>query len=319
MTESTLSAGQQISSIWDLGGLSWIQLARRAWGGINQNDLINRGYELAYSFLFAVFPLLLFLFALFGLFASEDSKLHATFLSYMQVALPPSAYQLVLSTLNQVASHAGGGKVTFGLLIALYSGSSGMTQLISTLNAAYEVHEGRSWLKVHLVSIGLTLAMSTLITTAVLLVLASGHIVALVKHVAELSAFAFILGWVIEWAVALVLVVFAFALIYYFAPDVKQRHWYWVTPGSLVGVFLWAAVSAGLRGYLYFFNNYTRTYGSLGAVIILLLWFYVTGLAFLIGGEINSTIEHAAAERGHPEAKLPGEKTETTSPEKKAA
>jgi membrane protein len=103
-------------------------------------------------------------------------------------------------------------------------------------------------------------------------------------------------------------VILAFATIYYFAPDVEEQHWYWITPGSVVGVLLWAAASAGLRGYLHFFNTYSKTYGSLGAVIILMLWFYVTGMAFLVGGQINATIEHAAAEHGHIEAKAPGQK-----------
>jgi membrane protein len=107
---------------------------------------------------------------------------------------------------------------------------------------------------------------------------------------------------------ALTFVVLAFALIYYYAPDVKERHWYWITPGSVIGVLLWALSSIALRAYLHFFDSYSKTYGSLGAVIILMLWFYITGLAFLVGGEINSTIEHAAAEHGHPEAKAAGQK-----------
>ena len=107
---------------------------------------------------------------------------------------------------------------------------------------------------------------------------------------------------------ALAFVVIAFAVIYYFGPDVKERHWYWITPGSVVGVALWAIASAAFRGYLHFFNSYSKTYGSLGAVMILMLWFYITGLAFLVGGQINSTIEHAAAEHGHPEAKSVGRK-----------
>lgn len=100
----------------------------------------------------------------------------------------------------------------------------------------------------------------------------------------------------------------AFAVIYYFAPDVEEQHWYWITPGSVVGVVLWMVASAALRAYLHFFNTYSKTYGSLGAVMILMLWFYITGLAFLVGGQINSTIEHAAAEHGHPEAKAVGRK-----------
>ena len=111
-----------------------------------------------------------------------------------------------------------------------------------------------------------------------------------------------------QWPAALVLIAVAFSLVYYFGPDVKEQHWYWITPGSIVGVLIWLASSFGFRAYLHFSNTYSKTYGSLGGVIILLLWFYVTGLCFLVGGHINAQIEHAAAEHGHPEAKAPGQK-----------
>jgi membrane protein len=91
-------------------------------------------------------------------------------------------------------------------------------------------------------------------------------------------------------------VVFAFALILYFVHDVKEQHWYWITPALVVGVLLWTIAAAALRGYLHFFNTYSKTYGSLGAVTILMLWFYITELSFLVGGQISSTIEHAAAD-----------------------
>lgn len=120
MSDSTLSTQEQISSIWDLGGLTWRELGRRIWGGINKNDLLNRGYELAYNFLLAVFPLLLFVVASLGIFASQG-KLRSDLFSYLQQILPPAAFQLVLSTLNEAIQNSGGGKLTVGLL-ALYWG-----------------------------------------------------------------------------------------------------------------------------------------------------------------------------------------------------
>jgi membrane protein len=308
MADSLLDTEEQISSIWALGGLTWRELTRRVWGGINQNDLLNRAYELAYTFLLAVFPMLLFLLALLGALASAGGKLRDDLFTYIQLALPPGAYQLLIRTLNEVTPNAAGGKLTFGLIFALLSGSGGMTQLMSTLNAAYEVREGRSWLKVRLTSLGLTVAMSMLIVAALFLVLAGGQLVASTGQAVGLSSAAFVVIKVLRWALSLGFMVFAFAVIYYFAPDVKEQHWYWITPGSIVGVALWAIASAALRGYLHFFNSYSKTYGSLGAVIILMLWFYITGLAFLVGGQINATIEHAAAEHGHPEAKAEGKK-----------
>jgi len=308
MTESALSTKQQISSIWDLGGLGQHELARRTWGGINQNDLVNRAYELAYNFLLAVFPLLLFLLGLLRLFAAQGSKLVENLFLYAQDALPPAAYHVLVNTLHEITQNSSGGKLTFGLVFALYAGSGGITQLISTLNAAYEVREGRSWIRVHLISLALTIAMSMLLITALLLVLVGGQVVDFIGQIVGLSAALLILGKVLQWTLAVGFVVLAFALIYYFAPDVKERHWYWITPGSIFGVLLWVGASAALRAYLHFVDTYSRTYGSLGAVMILMLWFYITGLAFLIGGQINSTIEHAAAEHGHPEAKAPGQK-----------
>jgi membrane protein len=167
-----------------------------------------------------------------------------------------------------------------------------------------------------LIAIGLTVAISILVIAALALVLAGAWVLHLAANALGLSAVVVIAGKILQWSLAIFFVVLSFAAIFYFAPDVKEQHWYWITPGSVVGVLLWAAASAGLRVYLHFFNSYSKTYGSLGAVIILLLWFYITGLVFLIGGQINSTIEHAAAEHGHPEAKAPGEKE---SPAQKAA
>jgi len=308
MTDSVLTADQQLDSIWALGGLTWRELAGRVWGGINRNDLINRAYELAYNFLLAVFPMLLFMLGLLGMLASEGSKIRADLFYYFQLVLPPAANELLVTTIREVTPSSTGGKLTFGLLFALYSGSAGMTQLMSTLNAAYEVRESRSWLKVHLVSLALTLAMALLLIAALFLVLAGGQIVASAGKTLGFNTAAWVAVKLLQWAIALGFVVFAFAAIYYFAPNVHEQHWYWITPGSVVGVAMWAIASVAMRLYLHFFDSYSKTYGSLGAVIILMLWFYLTGLSFLIGSQINATIEHAAAEHGHIEAKAPGEK-----------
>jgi membrane protein len=314
MTHSRLTTGEQIESVWALGGLAWKELANRVWQKIQQDDLINRGYELAYNFLFAVFPMLLFLIALFGLFASAGAALRSGLFFYMQRILPPAAYDLVTKTASEIIQNSGGGKLTFGLALAVYSGSSGMTQLISNLNNAYEIREQRSWVKVHLISLSLTLVISVLVIAALLLILGGGQVANYLGDILSLSHLV-VRGWkVFQWALSLGIIILAFALIYYFAPDVDEQHWYWITPGSVVGVVLWFAASGVLRIYLHYFDSYSETYGSLGAVIVLLLWFYITGLAFLIGGVVNSAIEHAAAERGHPEAKAEGQKAPQSDP-----
>ncbi|HYH85459.1 MAG TPA: YihY/virulence factor BrkB family protein, partial [Pyrinomonadaceae bacterium] len=174
---------------------------------------------------------------------------------------------------------------------------------------AYDVKEERPWWKSRLSAIGLTLALAFLIVTALVLVL-YGHDLADTVAVKFGLGEAFATVWkVLQWPLVLVFVLLAFALIYYFGPDVHDQDWKWVSPGALVGVALWLLVSFGFKTYLTFFNSYSATYGSLGAVIILMLWFYFTGAAILIGGEINSEIEHEMAKRGAADAKEKGEKS----------
>ena len=187
----------------------------------------------------AMFPMLLFLLGMLGMLAGEGTKIRADLFYYFQLVLPPAAYDLLVHTVREVTPNSTGGKLTFGLLFALYSGSSGMTQLMSTLNAAYEVREGRSWLKVHLISLGLTLAMAILVIAALFLVLSGGQVVASLGRALGLNEAAFIVIKVLQWAFALTFVVFAFAAIYFFAPNVHEQHWYWITPGSVVGVAIW--------------------------------------------------------------------------------
>jgi len=308
MSDSNLTTTQQVASMWDLGCLTLKELGQRVWAGIDQNDLFGRASELAYNFILALFPLLLFLVSLFGLFASRGQSLNNNLMGYLAAVLPPSAFDLVNKTIREVARNSGGGKVTFGIILTLWVASGGMSSMMSTLNAAYSVKESRSYIKVRTIALGLTIAVSLLVMAALGLVLLGGYLAEWAGSHLDLGTAA-VLAWkVLQWPVALVFVVLSFSLIYYFGPDLKEQHWYWITPGSLVGVLVWVAASFAFRAYLHFFNTYSKTYGSLGAVIILLVWFYVTGFAFLIGGEINAQIEHAAAEHGHPEAKAPGQK-----------
>src|SRR5438105_4262294 len=292
MAESVLDTKQQVESIWKLGGLRPRQLAKEVWHELNHDDVWSIASALAYSFLLAIFPMLLFLVALFGFFASQRAELQNNLFYYFSQALPPAAFQLVSKTLNEIIKNSGGGKLTLGIVLALWSGAGGMTSLISGLNAAYHVRESRSFVKVRLIAVGLTLAVSILVVAALFVVLMGGNAAEFIGAKLNLGDVT-ILAWkVLQWPIAFGFLILAFALIYYFGPDIKEQHWYWITPGSLVGVILWLLVSVGFRVCLHFFNSYSKTYGSLGAVVILMLWLYITGLAILIGGELNWVIEN---------------------------
>ena len=300
---------KDIATIWNLGGLTWREMGRRIWCEVYDSDLFTRAAALSYYFLLALFPLLLFMMAMLGYFANAGTELRQSLLNYLGRVAPRSASELIYTTINEINKDADGGKLSFGLLAALWFASYGIGAISETLNAAYGIRERRPWWKVRLLSVGLTIALALLIISALSLMLYGGVIG---EGLANRFGWgdAFMVAWsVVQWPIVLAFVLFSFALIYYFAPNREYKQWYWVSPGSVVGVALWLFVSFCFRIYLSYFNSYSVTYGSLGAVIILMLWFYLTGAAFLIGGKVNAEIENAAAEAGAPTAALHGEES----------
>ena len=289
------SGGQNFKAIWKWGGLTLWDLSSSVVRDALEDDLIARASGLAFDFLLALFPFFVFLLALFGLFASRSIDLRTGLLSYFAAFLPPLAFQLLKSTTEELAKTATNEKLTIGILVALWFASGGVASMISALNVAYRVRDPRSWFKVRAIAIGLTLIISILICSALSIVLAGGSLIDWMgKELHPPSAL--ILIWkAMQWPAAGLFVIFAYMLIYSCGPNAQSRRWYWITPGSTFGALLWLAASGGFRVYLRYFNTYTAIYGSLGALIILMVWLYVTGLAFLIGGEINANIERAAA------------------------
>lgn len=302
-----------MNRLWKLGGLSWIELGKRVWTQINGDDVWGRSAQLAYYFLLALFPLLIFLTASLGLMLGEGAGLRVSLFNHLSQVMPGAAFQLVNTTMEEIASASNAGKLSFGLLATLWAASNGMGAITQALNASYNVTESRPWWKQRLVAITLTIALSVLVITALLLILMGGQIADwLAAHFGLGSVFA--IAWkTLQWPIAFAFMITSFALIYYFAPNLKDQDWKWLTPGSAIGVVLWLLVSFGFKGYLHYFDSYSKTYGSLGAVIVLMLWLYFTGAALLIGSEINSEIENAAAEAGAPDAKERGEKSPSDS------
>jgi membrane protein len=206
----------------------------------------------------------------------------------------------VLETFNQTTAAATSGKLTFGLVAAIWSASVGFSAIQDSLNIVYKVKETRPYLAARLSAIGVTVVLA-IIVTLILTSLLGGdffaRVAALRLHHHLLAVIVAFLARLLSWIVATALLALFFAVIYYFAPDVKTSRWHWLTPGAAIGILGWLLASIGLRIYVHLFDNYSVTYGSLGAVIILLTWFYLTGLMLLLGAEINSEIEAAAAAR----------------------
>ena len=282
-------------SVWRLEGVTWKAFAKRVWDQIVEDRVTGQAAQLAFYFVLAVFPLLLALTALLGFFLQSEAALRDTLQKYLSSVVPDSVSGLLETALHEVASGSSGGKLSIGFIATLWGASNGMAAIMRAFNIAYDVEEERAWWKQRLVAIGLTVGFLVLITGALaLLVFGPALIHWMAEHFGFGSVFR-VLGMALEWVVLLGFLVMAFNILYIYAPNIKHRRWHWLMPGTVAGIGLWLLASLGFKTYLHYFDRYSVTYGSIGAVIVLLLWFYWSGIAILIGAEVNSELEKASS------------------------
>ena len=265
-------------SPWRLGGLSLRELVARVWRAAQADEIGHRAAALSYYFLFSIFPLLLFTTAIVRLLS-----IHHVIRQLMDTVgqvLPPEAAVMVRATLRQVISNSGyRGLVSLGALTAVWAGSTGLASVMTMLNVVYGVTDHRSWLRRRVIAVVLTAVFALFLIVSTLLLMLSARIK--------------ILGEPLATGIAVLLVLTAIDLIYYFAPA-QRDGWRWMTPGSVTATALWLVASFGLRFYVSHFANYDVMYGSIGGLILFLLWLYLTSLVLLLGAEVNATIAHAS-------------------------
>jgi len=288
-----------LRTLCDLQGVPVRVVAARTWKSIFQDRIFGRSAELGFYFLFALFPTLFSASSILGLAARSAQHIYDRLLDYLALVIPTAALGTVLQTFNETTAAASSGKLTFGLIAAIWSASVGISAVQDTLNDVYKVGDFRSYFVARIHAIMLTIALTVIVTVGLASLLGGDLLAALAHrfiHEYLLGSAAAIASRGIGWFVATALLALAFSVTYYWAPNVKTRCWHWFTPGGTVGIVGWLLSSLGLRVYLHYFPSFSFTYGSLGAVIILLSWFYITGLMLLLGAEINSEIERAVTE-----------------------
>ena len=280
--------------------ISWAELVRRTAKETSADDAFGLAAQLAYYFFLALFPTVLCLLAIASFFPVHNLTDEVT--RALGPVAPPEILALIQEQLVRLSNGDHGGIFTVGFVGAIWSSSAAMVAIVGALNRAYDIEEGRPWWKVRLVAIGLTLALAVFLLLSFTLILAGP---ALAAGVAEQFGLGPVFRWtwlILQWPLAFFLVSTALGLVYYMAPD-AQQDWTWITPGALIGTLLWLVMSLAFSYYVTNFTDYNATYGAIGGVVVLLLWFYVSGLAILIGAEANAEIEHAS-----PHGKDPGEK-----------
>ncbi len=283
-------------------GKSWKRFFLDIWGEINEDNVFNGAAALGFYLTLAIFPAVIFLLSLLPYL--PIANLRETIMGLLDQLLPGDTAKMFSGTVNEIVGQERGGLLSFGALFTLFAATNGMYAIMQQLNITYDVRDGRNFFRVRLIAAALTFTFGLLLVLSFSLILGGE---ALGKFLAEnlgLGNTFLVLFDVLRWAVIASALSFALALVYYFGPDVRQSFEF-ITPGSVMGTVLLVAASLGFKFYVENFGNYNATYGSIGTVIVLMLWLQIAGLVILLGSEVNALVEHYS-----PNGKKKGEKEE---------
>lgn len=297
------------------GRLPLKELLKRLYVEQDKDGVSDVSAQLSYYLLFALFPFMVFLTTLVA-YLPLGAALNRG-LSQVQAFLPQDARQLIEERLTGVLTTTRPKLLTIGLLITIWSASRGVDALRRALNLAYDVRDERPYWKQQLVSIGFTFGGATALLVSVAFLLAGGKMGFWIAERLSLDG-AYMVGMaVLRWPVTVFLIMASVAAGYYVLPNVKQEFRF-ITPGSVVTTLGWVATSWGFGFYASHFGSYDVTYGSLGGVMVVLTWLYLSGYVFLLGGELNAVIEHASRSGKKPGEHAEGEGAEPVVVELKA-
>jgi membrane protein len=277
---------------------------KRTFAEFRDDNLSDWAAALAYYGLLALFPALIALVSIIGL-VGDPEKTTATITEVITAIGPDSAAQTFAGPIESIASDrsAAGFAFVFGLALALWSASGYVGAFIRASNVIYETREGRPFWKLRPLQVAVTLVMVVLMALLALGLVLTGPVVSAVAEPIGVGNTAVTLWNVAKWPVMAAVFVVMVGVLYYASPNAKIRGFRWVTPGSLVAILVWAIASAAFAFYVANFGSYDKTYGTLGGLIVLLVWFWITNLAILFGHELNAELERGAEiEEGRPEA-----------------
>lgn len=296
-----------------LGSISYLELGKRVYQKINDADCSAHAAAMAYYFLFAIFPFFLFLTTVIG-YLPIPHLLDYVLQSAARV-LPSQAFALLQDNIRALFMNKKQGLLSLGVALALWASSNAMVAIMDAMNKLYEVKEGRPFWKARLTAIFLVVALSLLFLLSLALLMFGTQIGSMVANLIDFGMVFRVVWDILLVPVILFLLSLAVATVYYFTPDVEQK-WKWISPGSIVVIPLWILISLGFSYYINNFSSYDKTYGSLGAVIVLLLWMYISGFIILTGAVVNAVIEHSSREGKEPGEKVEGE-NDAKQPEKR--
>ncbi|MBA1272427.1 YihY/virulence factor BrkB family protein [Stutzerimonas azotifigens] len=278
------------------GGLSLFELAKRTIKEFANDDMSTHACALAYRALFSLFPFLLFLIAMLGFLHLPE------FFTWLReqaaLVLPDEPLEQVNGVIDQLQNQEAG-LLSFSILLAIAAAARGVRSLMNAMNVAYDVEEGRPGWKLYLLSVVYTFALAFILLGAAGLMIIGPQVMEWLASQVGLQEIVVVLWTWLRWPVVVILLMLVVAALYYVTPDVEQDFRF-ITPGSVLAVIVWIAASVGFGIYVQNFADFNATYGSIGAIIILLMYFYISAAVLLFGAELNAVIEHASSEGKDP-------------------
>ncbi|WP_044338544.1 YihY/virulence factor BrkB family protein [Rossellomorea aquimaris] len=263
----------------------WKGFSKSLFSNISANDVTGLAAQIAYYFLLSLFPLLIFIVTLLPYLPVEQGDI----LGLVRDFAPGETMSMIEETLQDVMSNRNSGLLSVSIIATIWSASNGMNAIVKSLNRAYDVEETRSFIATRLMSILLTFAMILVFIVALLLPVFGKQIGLLLFSQFGFSE-QFLTIWNgIRWAISPIILFIIFVGLYYFAPS-KRIKCLSAFPGAIFATLGWVLASLAFSYYVGSFGNYSATYGSIGGIIVLMIWFYLTGIIIMIGGEINALV-----------------------------
>ena len=288
-----------------MGPRSWFGVLRRTVREFKADNLTDWAAALTYYGFLAIFPALLALVSILGLFGQSATQ---PLIDNVGSVAPGSAKQILTNALQNLQKSQGTAGVLFivGLAGALWSASSYVAAFMRASNAIYDVGEGRPIWKTLPVRVGVTVVTVVLLAISAIAVVVTGPLAKQVGNVVGVGGAAVTAWDIAKWPFLIVIVSFMFALLYWAAPNVRHPRFHWISPGGVLAVLIWLVASAAFAFYVASFGHYNKTYGSLGGVIVFLMWLWISNVVILLGAEFNAELERGRAiEGGHPEDREP--------------
>jgi membrane protein len=276
----------------DLGARGWFAVLKRTVAEFRRDNLTDWAAALTYYTMLSIFPALLVLVAILGLVGQYPQTTNSL-LQIVGDLGPASAVDTFRGPIESVVQNKSGAGILLvvGLVAALWSASGYVGAFVRASNSIYEIDEGRPFWKLRPQQVLITLVMVLLLAIVGLAVVMTGPVAEAVAKPIGLGDAAVTVWNLAKWPVLLALVMLMLAVLYYWAPNVRQRAFRWISPGSVLAVLVWTVATAGFAFYVANFGSYDKTYGSLGGVVVLLVWLWISNVAVLLGAELNAELE----------------------------